>query len=233
MLKALRMARADAGLTISELAKRAGVSRDTISDAERGHHSLQAATLNKLARALNKTPSALLAEEERLAPKAESSLSPEPSLDDVLDDERRTAWEAAVVEGQRLRETGRGRMRKALSEWSASKQRGEPDATRREYLDEMEDLLQEAYGAYTAVEDALSKAIEAAFTQGGRKAIVPSYLRYLQQETRAANNCYVELFVLVSSVGLRVSTEDDVAAASRAAKAQPEARSHSIQDLAA
>jgi transcriptional regulator with XRE-family HTH domain len=79
-LKALRMARADAGLTISELAKRAGVSRDTISAAERGHHGLQASTLSKLARALNKTPSELLAEEERLTPKVESQSSPEPSL---------------------------------------------------------------------------------------------------------------------------------------------------------
>ena len=87
-LKALRMARADAGLTISELAKRAGVSRDTISTAERGQHSLQAATLNKLARALNTAPSALLAEEERLAPKAASRSSLEPSLFNGIEDER-------------------------------------------------------------------------------------------------------------------------------------------------
>lgn len=87
-LKALRMARADAGLTISELAKRAGVSRDTISTAERGHHSLQASTLNKLARALNRTPSTLLAEEERLSPKAERRSSLEPSLFNGIEDER-------------------------------------------------------------------------------------------------------------------------------------------------
>jgi transcriptional regulator with XRE-family HTH domain len=43
--------RTDAGLTISELAKRAGVLRDTISNVKRGQHSLQAPTLNKLARA--------------------------------------------------------------------------------------------------------------------------------------------------------------------------------------
>ena len=78
----------DAGLTISGLAKRAGVARDTISYAERGHHSLQATTLSKIARALNKAPSELLAEEERLAPKVRSS-SPEPSFNDVLADERR------------------------------------------------------------------------------------------------------------------------------------------------
>jgi transcriptional regulator with XRE-family HTH domain len=77
----------DAGLTISELAKRAAVSRDTISNAERGLHGLQATTLSKIARALGRAPSELLAEEERLAPKVESS-SLEPSLLNGLEDER-------------------------------------------------------------------------------------------------------------------------------------------------
>jgi transcriptional regulator with XRE-family HTH domain len=79
ILKALRMARADAGLTISELAARAGVSRDTISNAEKGRHGLQASTLHKIARALGKAPSELLAEEEKLAPKVESRSSQSPS----------------------------------------------------------------------------------------------------------------------------------------------------------
>jgi transcriptional regulator with XRE-family HTH domain len=96
-LKALRMARADAGLTISEVAKRAGVSRDTISNAERGHHSLQAATLHKVARALGKAPSDLLAEEERLAPKADSRSSLEPSLFNGLEDERPSRFARAVA----------------------------------------------------------------------------------------------------------------------------------------
>jgi transcriptional regulator with XRE-family HTH domain len=91
ILKALRMARADAGLTISELAERAGVSRDTISNAEKGRHGLQATTLHKLATALGKAPSELLAEEERLAPKVESRSSREPSFNDVLEEERREA----------------------------------------------------------------------------------------------------------------------------------------------
>jgi transcriptional regulator with XRE-family HTH domain len=57
-------------LTISETAKRAGVSRDTISNAERGRHSLQGPTLSRIAYALGKVPSELLAEEEKLSPKA-------------------------------------------------------------------------------------------------------------------------------------------------------------------
>jgi len=84
------MARADAGLTISELARRADVSRDTISNAERGEHSLQASTLHKVARALGKAPSELLAEEERLAPKVERRSSFEPSLFNGTEDEQRS-----------------------------------------------------------------------------------------------------------------------------------------------
>jgi transcriptional regulator with XRE-family HTH domain len=100
ILKALRMARADAGLTISELAERAGVSRDTISNAEKGRHGLQATTLHKLAAALGRAPSELLAEEERLAPKADRRSSLEPSLFNGLEGERRApslaSWAAFV-----------------------------------------------------------------------------------------------------------------------------------------
>lgn len=87
-LEALRRARVDAGLTISETAKRAGVSRDTISNAERGRHSLQGPTLSKIAYALGRSPSELLAEEERLSPKAPRPSSLEPPLFNGLKDER-------------------------------------------------------------------------------------------------------------------------------------------------
>jgi transcriptional regulator with XRE-family HTH domain len=97
-LEALRRARVDAGLTISELAKRAGVSRDTISHAERGRHSLQGPTLSKIARALGRAPSELLAEEERLAPKAEGRSALEPSLNDLLEEERREEIGAPMPE---------------------------------------------------------------------------------------------------------------------------------------
>ena len=69
------------------MAKRASVSRDTISHAERGKHSLQATTLSKIAYALGKAPSELLAEEERLAPKV--SASSQPSFNGLLEEERR------------------------------------------------------------------------------------------------------------------------------------------------
>jgi len=213
-------------LTISGLAKRAGVSRDTISNAERGLHSLQASTLHKVAQALGKAPSELLAEEEKLSPTVESS-SLELSFDGALDDERREAWEAAADKARRLRETGEAQMRKALAGWSASKERGEPYATRREYLDEMGDLLQEVYGAYVAVGEAY---VEAAFTQGGDEASVPSYLK---EESRVANDFYVELFSLVRSAGLSIRTGASAPAAKRAGEDQPEARSYNVEELEA
>ena len=95
------MARADAGLTISELAQRAGVSRDTISNAEKGRHGLQATTLHKVAQALGKTPSELLAEQEKLAPKVESRSSLELSFEDALEGERREAIYVVVLNAAR------------------------------------------------------------------------------------------------------------------------------------
>jgi transcriptional regulator with XRE-family HTH domain len=115
ILRALRMARADAGLTISELAERAGVSRDTISNAEKGRHGLQATTLHKVARALGKVPSELLAEEERLAPKLESRSSLEPSFNDVLEEERREAiYDIALNAARRQAEQDRQAANRAI-----------------------------------------------------------------------------------------------------------------------
>lgn len=109
------MARADAGLTISELAERAGVSRDTISNAEKGRHGLQATTLHKVARALGKVPSELLAEEERLTPKVESRSSLEPSFNDVLEEERREAiYNIALKAARRQAEQDRQAATRAI-----------------------------------------------------------------------------------------------------------------------
>lgn len=92
------MARADAGLTISQLAEKAGVSRDTISKAEKGRHNLQAGTLSKVARALGMTASELLAEEESHIPKAfaqPSETEPEAARDHTPWDRRQSVIKAA------------------------------------------------------------------------------------------------------------------------------------------
>jgi transcriptional regulator with XRE-family HTH domain len=121
ILKALRRARADAGLTISELARRAGVSRDTISNAERGLHSLQASTLHKVAQALGKAPSELLAEEERLIPKVGSRSSLEPSLLNGLEDaaQSEALQEALAVLFRGLARRGQGMIEQSVREGSS------------------------------------------------------------------------------------------------------------------
>ena len=161
--------------------------------------------------------------------KAQRRSSLEPSLNDALEEERRAAWEAAVDEAQRLRETGWAQMWRALSEWRASKQRGETYAARRKYLDEMGNLLQDAYGDYLALGNAY---MEAALTQGGSEAPVP---RDLQKKTQAAHDFYVEMFGLVRSAGLSIRMGDDAAAAKQEAAegAQSKPRPHSVvEDVA-
>jgi transcriptional regulator with XRE-family HTH domain len=100
------------------LARRAGVSRDTISNAERGLHSLQASTLHKVAQALGKAPSELLAEEERLIPKVESGSSLEPSLLNGLEDaaQSEALQEALAVLFHGLARRGRGIVEQSLRE---------------------------------------------------------------------------------------------------------------------
>jgi transcriptional regulator with XRE-family HTH domain len=203
-------------LSQQEVADRAGTSLFTIQRIERGEGNVRPKTGRGLAAALS-VPI------EELLPKAQAPLFRELPEHD-LPEERRAAWEAAVDEARRLRETGWAQMWKARSEWHASKNRGEPYATRRKYLDEMGNLLQEAYGAYSALGNTY---IKAALTQGGSEASVPSYLR---EETQAANDFYVEMFGLVRSAGLSIRTGADAAAAKRGTDAQPEARPYSVEE---
>jgi len=63
-LRALRIARAEAGMTLGELAEKADVALNTISRIERGAQEPQAATLYKLAHALGTTAAELIRQEE-------------------------------------------------------------------------------------------------------------------------------------------------------------------------
>jgi transcriptional regulator with XRE-family HTH domain len=200
----------------AKLAVEAEMSVSGVSMIENGQRNLTTTTLAKLANAFGISIADLF-------PKVRSS-SRELSFDDVLGDERRAVWEAAVDKGQRLRDTGRAQMWKGLSEWRASKKRGEPYATRRKYLDEMGDLLQEVYDADVSLGEAY---IEAALTQGGSDASGPSFLR---KESRAMSHFYGELFGLVNSAGLGIRTGNDAAAAKNAAKADSETRPSGVEE---
>jgi transcriptional regulator with XRE-family HTH domain len=211
-------------LSQQEVADRAGTSLFTIQRIERGEGNVRPKTGRGVAAALG-IPI------EELLPKAQAPLFREPPEQESAE-ERRAVWETAAVEARRLREAGWAQMWRALSEWRASKQRGEPYAARRKFLDEMGNLLREVYAADVALGHAY---IEAAWTtQGGSEASVPSYL---QEESRTTTRFYGELLGLVKSARLSVLTGDDAAAAKRATSeqaaaghVQPETRSLRVEE---
>jgi len=210
-------------LSQQEVADRAGTSLFTIQRIERGEGNVRPKTGRGVAAALG-IPI------EELLPKAQAPTSPTQPPLNGFEEERRAVWEAAVDEARRLRETGWAQMWKALSGWRACKQRGEPYAARREYLDEMGKILEKVYDADVALGQAY---IEAALTQGGSAASGPSYLR---EESRTTGHFYGELLGLVKSARLSVRTGDDAAAAKQQAAAedtQSKPRAHSVVEDAA
>src|SRR5215211_3382706 len=92
-LRALRIARAEAGMTAGELAARSGVGRNTISRIERGLVEPQAATLHKLAEALGISVAALVG----------------------------GGWRQAIDDSLRFRVRAKERLREQLSLWEAAR----------------------------------------------------------------------------------------------------------------
>ena len=218
----LRRIRKERGLSQQRLAELAKVDKVTIVHIEGGKVSPKVETLEKLATALE-------VEVADFFPKAQAPLFQEPPEQEPAE-ERRAAWEAAADEARRLRETGWARMWKVLSEWRASKNRGEPYSTRRKYLDEMGNLLQEVYDA----DDALGWAyVQAGLTPPG--AIEASLPGYLQEESRKTSHFYGELLGLAKSARLSVITGEDAAAAKQASAehVQSEMRPLRVEEPAA
>jgi transcriptional regulator with XRE-family HTH domain len=205
----IRRLREEKGWTQAKLAVDAGIGVAAVSLIETGKRNPSATTLAKIAEALGVGVADLF-------PLGQAPLFREPPEHELPSEEQRAAWEAAweaaAEEARRLRETGGAQMWNALSGWRASKKRGEPYAARREYLDEMGNLLQEVYDADEALGRAYIKAMLT--TPGASEASFPSYL---QEEARITGHFYGELLGLVKSVGLSVLTGDDAATAKQAA----------------
>jgi transcriptional regulator with XRE-family HTH domain len=176
----LRRIRKERGWSQQRLADRANVDKVTIVHIEGGKVSPKVETLEKLAAALKVD----LAD---LFPKAQAPLFQELP-DPGTQEQRRVVWESAVEDARRLRETGRDRLEELLAAWHASKERGEALDARRAYLDEMGELLQEAYDARPTLFQAMS------------------YERLPEQwpELGEADKFYRELWSLVESAGLSI-----------------------------
>jgi transcriptional regulator with XRE-family HTH domain len=167
-------------LSQQEVADRAGTSLFTIQRIERGEGNVRPKTGRAVAAALG-VPI------EELLPKAQA-----PLWSDEPPDERRAHWDAAVRSARQLRERGQARAEELLALWEESKDREEDPAERRPYLDEMGELLQQAYDARPTLFQAMS------------------YERWPEQwpEVQAADSFYGELWQLVEMAGLRIRTGD-------------------------
>jgi transcriptional regulator with XRE-family HTH domain len=143
-MEQLKRLRTEKGLSQAKLAALADIDPSTVNQIERGAREASPATLRKLAQALDVSIAELL---EDTAPKAGSRSSLEPSLNDVLAEERRANWRSAVDDARRLREGARARLEDLLKAWHASRASGELRSARRGYRDEIQELFNRAYDA--------------------------------------------------------------------------------------
>jgi excisionase family DNA binding protein len=105
-------------------------------------------------------------------------------------EERRAEWDAAVRSARELRESGQARAEELLALWRESKVREEDSAERRPYLDEIGELLQDAYDATKTLLQAMSS-----------QRIADQW-----PELQKADRFYVELWHLVQGTGLNIRT---------------------------
>ena len=176
----------DRYLSLAEVAGILGVSQRTV---QRWIHSdrLEAYRPGRDYRIPESAVKTLL-EEGKVSPKIRRRSSLEPSLNDVLEEERRGSWEAAVDNARRLREGGRTRLEELLAAWQASRERGELHSARRGYLDEIVELFNKAHGATHRLADLL-------FAEGR----IPAQDDW--EEVRAADRFYWTLIEMMKNAG--------------------------------
>ena len=142
----LRVLRAERALTIEQAAERAGVTPETISDAERGRRHPYLPTLRKLAKAYDVPVEELLSAEEEQKEKEEPVLAP---LDEA------SSPRPAVVAGGATREEAAEKLEQQLyapariaqgwhrlaQRWEERLERGDFDARSLEdFIDTLEDV---------------------------------------------------------------------------------------------
>ncbi len=199
------------GMNQVDLAKASGVAQNTISEIELGKREARPATLRKLARALDVEIADFFDEADR--PKVSAPSSQQLTLNGELEEERRAVWESAVEDARRLRETGRDRLEELLAAWRASKARGEDSGARRAALDEMGELLQQAYDTETALFRTLGGPLNLATVGLDEFA-----------ELQAADRLYVDLWRMVartSGLSIRTDAEETTGAPETAGAGDP------------
>jgi transcriptional regulator with XRE-family HTH domain len=192
-LQIIKELRQERGLSQQRLAELAEVDKVTLIRIETGRGNPTVETLGKLADALD-------VEMADLFPKAQTPLFPELPDTAAQEEKRRAEWDAAIRNAHQVRERGHARMEGLLSAWRTSKARGEVQDARRDYLDEMGELLQQAYDAEWALWALISGPTNAL----DLNAVDPDEFTELQ----AADRFYVDLWRMVQRAeGLSIRTD--------------------------
>ena len=219
----LRVLRARQGLSLTEASKRAGITRDTLSDLERGKRHAYMPTLAKIAQGYG-VPVEDLLEEPALAGKGEAPREAGPDNVHQLfaEHQARPAWQQAFDESQRFGEQAKMRLGEQLSLWEAAKHEGASYEERRKFLDATGRILDEA----SSVERELTQNLGG--PGGGLAGMakpgsgMPN--RYWT-ECQKAYRLYRELLEMVGDAGLWVRLKKTDQA--------PEQRRHEVLDTAA
>jgi transcriptional regulator with XRE-family HTH domain len=192
----LRVLRARMGLSLTEAAGRAGVTRDTLSDLEHGKRHPYMPTLSKIAAGYGVPVEDLL--EEPAVPLAdapkEAGHTEAPGLFSA-EHQATSGWRRAFDDSQRFRSRAKARLGAQLSLWETARDVGASDGERREFLDAMGRLLDEAKDVLGELEQNLGEGLDGMLEPGPS----PYWTEYQQADT-----LYHELLEMVKEAGLSV-----------------------------
>jgi transcriptional regulator with XRE-family HTH domain len=192
----LRVLRARQGLSLTEASKRAGITRDTLSDLERGKRHAYMPTLAKIAQGYG-VPVEDLLEEPALAGKGEAPREAGPANVHQLfaEHQARPAWLQAFDESLRFRAQAKMRLGEQLSLWEAAKHEGASYEERRKFLDATGRILNEASSVSRELMQNLG---------GGLAGTAESGPSTYWTECQEADTLYRELLGMVGDAGLSV-----------------------------
>jgi transcriptional regulator with XRE-family HTH domain len=192
----LRVLRARMGLSLTEAASRAGVTRDTLSDLEHGKRQPYMPTLAKIADGYG-VPVEDLLEEPALAGKAEAPREAGPANVRRLfaEHQARAAWQRAFDESRRFSSQAKMRLGEQLSLWEAAKHEGASYEERRKFLDATGRILNEASSVSRELMQNLG---------GGLAGTAESGPSTYWTECQEADTLYRELLGMVGDAGLSV-----------------------------
>jgi transcriptional regulator with XRE-family HTH domain len=193
----LRVLRAERGLTLREAASLIGVAKETISDIERGLRHPHDPTLAKIAKGYG-VPVEELLEEPALAGKAEAPEEAGRARTHGLSAEHQATpgWRRAFDNSRRfLFSQAKTRLREQLSLWETARNKGASSAERREFLDAMGRILDEASNVSNELMENLGEGLDGMSESG------PSPY---WTECQKADTLYRELFGMIGEAGLSV-----------------------------